>query len=68
MQHAVVFVCLFLADIVPSAGCLHDDVMKSILSSYAEPHTLLTSAICRGSSCESITAQKLCVLICFGHC
>ena len=45
----------FLADIVPLASCLHDDVMKSILSSYAEPHTLLTSAICRGGPCGSIT-------------
>ena len=57
---------LFLADIVSSAGCLHNDVMKSILSNYAEPHTLLTSAICRGGPCESITAEKLCVPVCFG--
>ena len=51
---------------MPSAGCLHNDVIKSILSICAEPHTLLTAAICRGGPCESIIAEKRFVPICFG--
>ena len=57
---------LFLADIVPSAGILHNNVIKSILSSYAESHTLLTAAICRGGLRESFTAEKISVPIYFG--
>ena len=49
-----------------SVGCLHDDVMKSILSNYAEPHTLLTAGICGDGVSEGITAEKPFVPICFG--
>ena len=50
-----------------SVGCLHDDVMKSILSNYAEPQTLLTFAICRGGPCESITAENFVYPFVLGH-
>ena len=43
---------------MPSAGCSHNDVTKSILSHYAAPHTLLISAICRSGLCKKYYSRE----------